>query len=192
MAKVAHLRAEHRLERTSHSSSVYLGSYHFQVVIASTRFVLEGTPKPKADDAPPGHSSPDALLEMEDGYVCVPLDALSHAALRVLIANGTSVEEAVRMAIVNAAERHPEPPSHGEQACTKYANDEEQRNAMVDTAPPFTEYQAYVLTSVFVEKRRGWLSEDQWLADRAASPDAPPSAIPTHGPEGSPDARGSA
>lgn len=37
--------------------------------------------------------------------ICVDLDRASHAALRVLTADGTSVDDAVRAAITEAGER---------------------------------------------------------------------------------------
>lgn len=49
-----------------------------------------------------------------DPEICVSLDRASRAALRVLTSDGTSVTDAVRAAITEAAERFPEPPMHEE------------------------------------------------------------------------------
>lgn len=35
--------------------------------------------------------------------------------------------------------------------------------------PPLTDYQLYLLTAAFVERRKTWLTQEQWLALRDAA-----------------------
>lgn len=97
--------------------------------------------------------------------ITVPLDRLASAALEVLIADGTNIPDAVGAAIVDAADKHPEPP--GLDASTdvsEWAARElrVQRKAFRN----FSDYQVYVIASAFVEQRDTWLSHGQWLLRR--------------------------
>lgn len=104
----------------------------------------------------------------------VRLDRVSQAALQVLTANGTSVDVAVRAAIIAAAESLPEP----SERVTAPGRDQDDRlhpyKAMVAAAPPLTDYQQYMLTAVFVERRKTFMSEEQREATRANRTREPP------------------
>lgn len=101
---------------------------------------------------------------------CVDLDRASHAALRVLTADGTSVDDAVRAAITEAGERFPEPPVHEGLPMENPAY-EEWIAAQVAAAPPPSEYTLYVVNAAFAERRETWLSKEQWLTDRDGEQD---------------------
>lgn len=109
-----------------------------------------------------------------EGETTIALDRLSLAALAVLTADGTEPTEAVRTAIIDAAERCAEPPPSNPAPTSASRSFEAQVAASVAAAPPFSPYQRYMLTAVFVEGRTTWLSESQWkaLRDRSASDDA--------------------
>lgn len=103
-------------------------------------------------------------------HIRVHLDPVSQAALRVLTADGTSVNDAVCRAITEAAEgRAVLLTSHTSQV-VRYTDRETYLAAQVAAAPPLTEYQRYVLTALLVEGRRVWLSEAQWLALHQSGP----------------------
>lgn len=97
----------------------------------------------------------------------VELNRVSRAALSVLTADGASITDAVRRALVDAAERAPEPsdasaPAFGGNLAALITTH-------VDSAPPLSPYQRYVLHTVFVEHRQVWLPEAEWEAQQQAS-----------------------
>lgn len=102
--------------------------------------------------------------------ITVTLDRLSREALRVLIADGTPMEQAVRQALVETAENTATP---ARPAVTLARRDETYDQWLIrqaSTAPEFTDYQKYVLTAVFIEGRRTWLNEAQWRASTTPPP----------------------
>ncbi|RYF48021.1 MAG: hypothetical protein EOO27_36270 [Comamonadaceae bacterium] len=104
----------------------------------------------------------------------VRLDRVSQAALQVLTADGTSIDVAVRAAIIAAAESLPEP---NERVAAPAAGPDDGLHpygAMMAAAPPLTDYQQYLLTAVFTERRETFMSEEQWEATRASRTREPP------------------
>ena len=97
-------------------------------------------------------------------HISVQLDEVSSAALDVLIADGTTIGYAVRAAIVEAAERHPEPAplKPNQRRPGETYNEWVARQAA--NAPPLSDYQIYALRATFVERRDHWLTEEQWHA----------------------------
>ncbi len=98
--------------------------------------------------------------------ITVRLDQVSAAALHVLISDGTSVTVAVRAAITDAAERYPEPDEAARQQPHDGETVSEWLARNITAAPPLGDYQRYVLIAAFIEKRKTWLSEAEWLARR--------------------------
>lgn len=82
----------------------------------------------------------------------VHLDRVSRAALNVLIADGTSIPDAVRRALVEAAERYPEPDASDDNDASA-AGLVNWIASQVADAPPLTDYQVFVLHAAFVERR---------------------------------------
>lgn len=106
------------------------------------------------------------IAERMDEQISLPLDRLTRAALAVLTANGTDAAQAVRTAVIDAAERYPEPTSSNTAERGTQGSLEDQIAASVAAAPPLTDYQAYVVKAAFVERRSSWLSESQWRAQQ--------------------------
>lgn len=103
--------------------------------------------------------------------ITVGLDRASRAALQVLTADETSITDAVRAAITEAAERYPEPPAYDDQQLTEHATNAEWVAAQVAAAPPWTDYQVHVLRAAFFDKQSTWLSEEQWRRAHDAARD---------------------
>jgi len=110
-------------------------------------------------------------LSPTDSVITVALDRLSLAALAVLTADGTEPTEAVRTAIIDAAERVAEPEVPSQKPSGASQSFEDHVAESVAAAPPLSAYQRYVLSEVFIEGHETWLSEAQWTAlrDRSAS-----------------------
>ncbi|PMC02367.1 hypothetical protein CJ226_15535 [Microbacterium sp. UMB0228] len=106
------------------------------------------------------HREEPALTELR-----VQLDRVSRAALNVLIADGISIPDAVRRALVEAAERYPEPDESDDHDAGT-AGLVNWIASQVADAPPLTDFQTYVLHAAFVERRSRWLSEKEWAASR--------------------------
>jgi hypothetical protein len=97
--------------------------------------------------------------------IIIDLDAISSAALRVLTSNGTSVDDAVRAAVIEAAERYPEPPAHDRSDRRRGETYAEWIARQVAAAPPFSDHQVRVLTAAFVQGRNSSSTEHQVEAD---------------------------
>lgn len=91
--------------------------------------------------------------------ITLRLDRVTRAALRVLTSDSTTTEDAVRAAVTYAAERYPArptPPLLTDQEVEAWVTHQ------VVAAPPLTEYQTYMLTTVFKEGSEVWLTEEHW------------------------------
>lgn len=97
-----------------------------------------------------------------NGRISVRLDRESRAALRVLIANGTAEPDAVRRALIEAAERRPDPPRPEHASLAESLTPEEYIAASVAAAPPLTKYQRFVLKSALIDGVSTELSEEAW------------------------------
>lgn len=101
-----------------------------------------------------------AVVEPVAVQIVIDLDALSSAALQVLTSDGTSVADAVRAAIVEAAERYPESPVHDSSDRRSGETYREWIARQVAAAPPFSDHQVRVLTAAFTQGRRARPSEE--------------------------------
>lgn len=86
--------------------------------------------------------------------ITVDLDALSSAALRALTSDGTSVTDAVRAALTEAATRYPEPPMYDSRDKRDDENYSHWIARQVSTAPRYTEEQVRVLRAAFIQGAR--------------------------------------
>ena len=98
--------------------------------------------------------------------IVIDLDALSSAALRVLTSNGTSVADAIRAAVIEAAERYPEPPAHDSSDRRSGETYAEWIARQVAAAPPFSDHQVRVLTAAFTHGRHTRPSEHRAELDK--------------------------
>ena len=83
--------------------------------------------------------------------ITVDLDILSRAALLVLTSDGTTVTKAVRAALVDAAEHHPEPTTRTSRDLRKGETLTDWAARQADTAPPLSDEQIRVLRISFIE-----------------------------------------